>query len=195
MKILTADFIKSVADVKQIPKEPYPHIAIVGRSNVGKSSLINFMVNRKKLAQVSSTPGKTALLNFFLINNLFYLVDFPGYGYARRSQSERERWAKLIESYLDKVEALRAVILLIDVRRGFDEQDRDFIAWLQLHKHVVLVVYTKCDKLAFGERKRQLDAFNRELERQGVQPGIATSVVAHMGKDEFWKALNGVLRP
>jgi GTP-binding protein len=194
MKILSADFIKSVADVKQIPKEPYPHIAIVGRSNVGKSSLINFMVNRKKLAMVSSTPGKTALLNFYLINDTFYLVDFPGYGYARRSLSERERWGALIESYLEKVEALRAVILLIDLRRGFDDEDRDFISWLQLHKHAVIVVYTKCDKLAFGERKRQLESFNKELLQLGAAAGIATSVVQHLGRDEFWKALNGVLR-
>lgn len=194
MKIQTAEFIKSVAALDQIPRSRLPQVAIAGRSNVGKSSLINYILNRKKLAMVSATPGKTALLNFFLINEQLYLVDFPGYGYARRALTERQRWGDLIESYLESCKTLRAIFLLIDLRRGFNEQDKDFIAWLQLHKHAVFVCYTKCDKLAYGERVRKVAEFNEELGSQGVPPGIAFSVVQGYGKNEFWGAVSGLLQ-
>jgi GTP-binding protein len=189
MKVISAEFVKSVAGLSQLPKESYPHIAFVGRSNVGKSSLINSLLQRKKLALISSTPGKTALMNFFLINNALYFVDFPGYGYAKRSKEERERWGKLIEEYLQTETRLKAVVLLIDIRHGLSEDDRDFLAWLQLNKRTVIVVFTKADKLKFGERKQKMKSYLADLADFGVDLGIPFSVLDGTGKKELGKAI------
>jgi GTP-binding protein len=189
VKVVSAEFVKSVAGLSQLPKEHYSHIAFVGRSNVGKSSLINSLLQRKKLAQISSTPGKTALLNFFLLNGVLYFVDFPGYGYAKRSKEERDRWGKLIEEYLQTETRLKAVILLIDIRHGLSEDDRDFLAWLHLHRRAVIVVFTKADKLASGARKIKMQEYATELKNMGLGQLIAYSVMKGWGKDDLWKAI------
>jgi GTP-binding protein len=189
MKIISAEFMKSVAAMPQLPKESFPQIAFVGRSNVGKSSLINCLLQRKKLAQTSSTPGKTTLLNFFLINGNMYFVDFPGYGFAKRSKEERERWGKLIEDYLLHETRLKAVLVLIDIRHGLSEDDRDFLAWLVLHHHAVQVIFTKADKLKYGDRKQKMLAYNKELRVLGVKEGIAFSIQSGDGKKELEHAV------
>ncbi len=194
MKFFSAEFIKSVASMTQLPKDAFPHIAFVGRSNVGKSSLINCLLQRKKLAQTSATPGKTTLLNFFLINGKIYFVDFPGYGFARRSKEERERWGKLIEDYLLNETRLKAIMVLIDIRHGLSEDDRDFLAWLVLHNHVVQVVFTKADKLKYGERKQKMHSYNRELLALNVQEGIAFSIQSGEGKTELLRAIQSAVQ-
>src|SRR5436309_2308303 len=128
-----AVFSRSAVKLEDCPSDGLPEIAVTGRSNVGKSSLINSLAGRKQIARVSGTPGKTQVLNYFKINDSFYLVDMPGYGYAKRSKSERASWAKMIELYLTNRESLRAVGVLVDSRHDLMESDRDALAWLQEH--------------------------------------------------------------
>jgi len=193
MKITSAEFIKSVADQAQLPREPFPHIAFVGRSNVGKSSLINSLLQRKKLALTSATPGKTSLLNFFLINRSFYFVDFPGYGFARRSREERSRWGGLTEAYLQNESRLKAVVLLIDLRHGLSEDDQDFLAWLHLHDRRVIVVFTKADKLKTSERRKKLNEYSTALPGVAAEHQVAYSVVKAWGREELWRAIKSLI--
>ena len=150
-KIKTATYIKSVADLKSLPRDQLPEIAFAGRSNVGKSSALNRLVNINNLAKISSTPGKTRLINFFLINQNIYFVDLPGYGYAKAPQSMRQSWGKLIEDYLKESKNLRGTVLLIDSRRGPLEPDLELLEWLDFYGINKLVVLTKTDKLSRSE--------------------------------------------
>jgi len=150
-KIKTATYIKSVADLKSLPQDQLPEIAFAGRSNVGKSSALNRLVNINNLAKISATPGKTRLINFFLINKNLYFVDLPGYGYAKASQSMRQSWGKLIEDYLKESKNLRGTVLLLDSRRGPLEPDLELIEWLDFYGINKLVVLTKTDKLSQSE--------------------------------------------
>jgi GTP-binding protein len=147
-RIKSATYIKSVSDLKSLPKDQLPEIAFAGRSNVGKSSALNRLVNVKNLAKISSTPGKTRLINFFLINKNLYFVDLPGYGYAKAPQSMRQSWGKLIEDYLKKRENLKGTVLLIDARRGLLEPDLQLSEWLDFYEKNKLIVLTKTDKLS-----------------------------------------------
>ena len=148
MKITSAEFIKSIADTSQMPSDSFPQVAFAGRSNVGKSSLMNSLLNRKKLVQVSSTPGKTRLINFFLINNKFYFVDLPGYGYAKVSKQMYKSWQKLLENYLLQSKKLTGVVVLIDLRHLITEADLLLIEWLEHNKMPVIIAGTKSDKLS-----------------------------------------------
>jgi len=150
-RIKTATYIKSVADLKSLPRDRLPEIAFAGRSNVGKSSALNRLVNINNLAKISSTPGKTRLINFFLINQNIYFVDLPGYGYAKAPQSMRQSWGKLIEDYLKESKNLRGTVLLIDSRRGPLEPDLELLEWLDFYGINKLVVLTKTDKLSRSE--------------------------------------------
>jgi GTP-binding protein len=150
-KIKTAVYLKSVPDLKQLPKSHLPEIAFAGRSNVGKSSALNRLVNVKALAKTSSTPGKTRLKNFFLINDNLFFVDLPGYGYAKTSKSLKDSWGKLVENYLKEREALKGTVLLIDSRRGVLEQDLQLLEWLDFYGKEKLIVLTKTDKLNRSE--------------------------------------------
>lgn len=151
MKIKQSEFITSAAKPNQYPIDNRPEIAIVGRSNVGKSSIINSLTNRKSLAKVSATPGKTRLVNFFLINNAFYLVDLPGYGYAKVSKSEKESWGKIIENYLLNRAVLKKVILLVDSRHKPSNDDILMYNWIKHYGYAVAIVATKKDKLKKSE--------------------------------------------
>ncbi|KPL02596.1 MAG: GTP-binding protein [candidate division Zixibacteria bacterium SM1_73] len=147
-KIKNADYVKSVSKLSDLPKNRFPEIAFAGRSNVGKSSVLNKLANIKKLAKISSTPGKTRQINFFLINKNLYFVDLPGYGYARVSKSLKESWGRLVEEYLKKSQNLKGVILLLDARHQPFEADLQLIQWLDFYRREKLVVLTKIDKLS-----------------------------------------------
>jgi GTP-binding protein len=148
MNIHNVHFIKSVTQVDQRPTPLLPEIAVIGRSNVGKSSLINTLFNRKNLAKISSTPGKTRLINYFSIDNQIYFVDLPGYGYAKLSKKMRQDWQRSIETYLNNNEQLNLVFLLLDSRHGIMENDRLMINWLDYYAVPFTLVLTKSDKLS-----------------------------------------------
>ena len=147
MRIKQSEFIISAVKKNQYPVDNRIEVAFVGRSNVGKSSIINSITNRKKLAKVSSTPGKTRLVNFFLINNDFYLVDLPGYGYAKVSKSEKDSWGKTIETYLTGRDQLKRIVLLVDSRHKPNADDVMMYEWAKHFGYDVVVVATKSDKL------------------------------------------------
>lgn len=155
MKILSADFVTSAASVARLPRERRPEIAVAGRSNVGKSSLLNCLLRRRGLARVSGTPGRTQLLNFFLVNQEFYLVDLPGYGYAKAPEAVRRTWGPLVEGYLQAGRDLRGVILLLDARQGATEKDLQMKQLLDDLSLDCLPVLTKIDKLGMTDRRRQ----------------------------------------
>lgn len=151
MEIKQSEFITSAVTKAQYPMDDKAEIAFVGRSNVGKSSIINSITNRKGLAKVSGTPGKTRLINFFLINNTFYLVDLPGYGYAKVSKGEKEGWGKIIETYLLNRPQLKVVVLLVDCRHKPSYDDILMYKWIKYYGHETIVVATKKDKLTKNE--------------------------------------------
>jgi len=151
MEIKQSEFITSAVTKVQYPLDDKAEIAFVGRSNVGKSSIINSITNRKSLAKVSGTPGKTRLINFFLINNSFYLVDLPGYGYAKVSKSEKENWGRIIETYLLNRPQLKKVVLLVDSRHKPTNDDILMYKWIKHYGHETVIVATKKDKLTKNE--------------------------------------------
>lgn len=151
MEIKQAEFIISAVKTSQFPTAGLPEIAFVGRSNVGKSSIINALTNRKKLVKVSGTPGKTRLINFFLINNNSYFVDLPGYGYAKISKEEKKDWGKMIETYLKDRQELKKVILLLDCRRIPNEDDILMYNWIKHYGYKCMIIATKSDKLTKRE--------------------------------------------
>lgn len=189
MKIVSAEFMKSAVKPADFPKEKLPEIAIVGRSNVGKSSLINTLLSRKGLAKTSSTPGRTQLINFFRINHKLIFVDLPGYGYAKVSASVRKSWQPMIEGYLKDRENLKGVVLIMDIRRPpEDEEDMllDFLSSLSIPSILAL---TKTDKLSGNEKIKQLRLFKKSLDENL----IPFSAVTGEGKDELWKAIKGMV--
>ncbi len=195
MKILSAEIVASAVDASGWPPPDLPEVAVMGRSNVGKSSLLNKLVARRQLARTSGTPGKTRLLHFFEIaqpERRLRLVDLPGYGYAKVSMGERKRWRQMIENYLGSRENLRAALLLQDVRRDPAEDELDLLAWLQQRNLPVVVALTKLDKLKPRERTRRL----RELEAAlPVQADwrIPTSAKTGAGVQELWRVLGSLL--
>jgi GTP-binding protein len=154
-KSCQVEFIKSVFNNSQLPPPDYPEIAFAGRSNVGKSSLINKLINRRGMVKVSSKPGKTQSLNFFLVEESLYLVDLPGYGFAKVPKKVKNDWQGMISSYLEKREALHCVVVIIDLRHGVKEQDRELVVWLQMIGLPLLMVYTKADKLSRNQQFKQ----------------------------------------
>jgi GTP-binding protein len=198
MKIVSAEFIKSCVSPEQFPQGELDEIAFVGRSNVGKSSLINSLLNRRDLAKVSRTPGKTRAINVFRIStsdpNLdrFYLVDLPGYGFAKVSRSLRLQWGPLMDGYLVDRESLRGVVVLVDCR-VVTEQDRQTIAWLRSIRRTTLVVATKVDKLKPSERVRTLKHTHRDLGLAQGETLIPYSSVTGDGREWVWGALRDLI--
>ena len=198
MKIVSAEFIKSCVSPEQFPQGELDEIAFVGRSNVGKSSLINSLLNRRDLAKVSRTPGKTRAVNVFRIStsepNLdqFYLVDLPGYGFAKVSRSLRLQWGPLMDGYLVDRAWLRGVVLLVDCR-VVTEQDRQTIAWLRSIRRTTLVVATKVDKLKPSERVRTLKHTHRDLGLAQGETLIPYSSVTGDGREWVWGALRDLM--
>lgn len=199
MKILVAEFIKSCVDPEQFPTADRPAIAFVGRSNVGKSSLINSLLNRRDLAKVSRTPGKTRAVNLYRVSTTdqilreFYLVDLPGYGFAKVSQSMRAQWRPLIEAYLTSRSGLVGVVLLVE-SRVVTAQDRQTLLWLHAIGRAPLVVATKVDKLRFGERAGALREANRALGLSEGKEVIPYSSVTGEGKQQLWSALRAMIK-
>ncbi len=194
MRILTAEFIKSCSEPGQFPDGGLPEAAFIGRSNVGKSSLINSLLQRKGLAKVSRTPGKTRLINFFEVTSddprlaRFMVVDLPGYGYAKASKTLQAQWAPLIERYIDESEPLRALFLLVECR-VLSELDKQTIAWLLSIGRTPIVVATKVDKLKMSERAGALRRLREGLGLPESYDFIPYSSVTGEGRDRLWKVL------
>jgi len=187
MKINSAEFICSNTRVDLCPREPIPEYAFIGRSNVGKSSLINMLVERKKLAKTSSTPGKTRLINHFKINNEWYLADLPGYGYAKVSKKEREAFARMIEKYATQRSNLVCFFVLIDARIPPQQLDLDFIEWLGDSNLPFVIVLTKVDKINQKVKSKNLEMLKQELSEAWEELPLIfeTSAVKGTGKEEL----------
>ena len=189
MFIKTATFVTSAAKPSQFLDRPIPHVVFAGKSNVGKSSLLNKMLNRKSLAKTSGTPGKTRLVNYFLINDRFYFVDVPGYGYAKVSKSERANWQELIESYLSGTPQIALVFLLIDIRHDAGDHDKQMIEYLKHFDIPFRIILTKADKLSRNKTARQRASIARDLGIP-VTDLSATSSVEATGVKEVWAYIN-----
>lgn len=175
MKIESVTFVRSAVDLEECPDEVMPEIALSGRSNVGKSSLINSLFGRRNLAKVSSTPGKTRALTFFLVNERFHVVDLPGYGYAEASARQRNRWSQMMQEYLQTRRQLVAVAQLVDSRHPPSREDREMVRWLRDEAMPLCLVGTKVDKLAPTRRAPALRAIAAELELPESQPTVGYS--------------------
>ena len=188
MKIISAEFIKSAVDPAHFPKEEVPEVAFAGRSNVGKSSLMNSLLNRKNLVKVSSTPGKTQLINFFKINNQFFFVDLPGYGFARVPDAIKKKWGRMIETYLKKRKNLCLVVLILDIRHKPTEDDRLMAEWLDFYQIRTVFVANKSDKVKKSEKNKKIRSIFESLEKQEKEVIIFSSKKGE-GKNDLWKAI------
>lgn len=187
MEIKSAEFIISNAVVSKCPDTTQPEYAFIGRSNVGKSSLINMLTGRNKLAKTSATPGKTMLINHFLINNEWYLVDLPGYGYAKRSKKDKDKLEVMISSYILKREQMINLFLLIDCRHEPQKIDLEFMEWLGENGVPFSIVFTKADKLGGGKLKQNISHYLKELKKQWEElpPYFITSSENKTGRQEI----------
>ena len=185
MVIKTATYLISSPEWTKCPKPEFPEYAFIGRSNVGKSSLINMLANNERLAKISGTPGKTTLINHFTINDAWYLVDLPGYGFAKRSMSQRKQWQKMIEDYLRKRENLMNVFVLIDSRHSPQKIDIDFINQLGEWQVPFSLVFTKADKSTQAEVSRNIKTFLNKMKEtwEFLPPHFVTSTVKKSGRD------------
>lgn len=192
MDVLDAEFVTTAMKVAQLPPPLYAEVAFAGRSNVGKSSLINNLAQRKKLARTSSTPGCTRGMNLFRLSlrgdTRIDFVDLPGYGFAARSKTERLSWGPMIENFLEKRVGLRGVILLVDVRRGLEAEERELLDYLAHIKRKAVIVATKTDRLPVSQRKPAA----MKLAREGGVHAISFSSHTGEGRDALWKALQGL---
>lgn len=176
----------------KLPDNDKMEVAFAGKSNVGKSSLINALMNRKALARISSAPGKTQTINFYNVNDDIYLVDLPGYGYAKVSQSEKEKWGKMIERYLHSSKQLRAVFLLIDIRHEPSANDRMMYDWILHNGYEPVIIATKLDKIKRSQIQKQIKLVKEGLQ---VKPGtvlIPFSAETKQGREEIWEYIEGL---
>jgi GTP-binding protein len=186
---LKAEFVISSARPDTFPKDRLPEVAFLGRSNVGKSSLINALTGQKRLAFTSSTPGRTQTINFYRIDGACYFVDLPGYGYARVPPAHLLEWKKLIEQYLEKRDTLKVSCLILDTRRGWMDKDLDLKRWLEYHGRPYLVIATKIDKLNQSDQEHGL----RAIRQEGAEP-LPFSAVTGRGVREIWQAIAKTLQ-
>ena len=187
MKINTVEFIKSAAELSQAPIDGLPHLAVAGRSNVGKSTLINYLLGRRSVARTSGKPGHTRLLNFFLINKAFYLVDLPGYGYAAVDQKTKGEWGPMVHNYLEGHPDVKALLLLMDMRRELGQEESSLMFWLGQSELPFFPVLTKIDKLKPQARAKKLRLWREQLPQE-VDPGALSPVSAllKLGREELW---------
>ncbi|AIQ49011.1 GTP-binding protein [Paenibacillus sp. FSL R7-0273] len=194
MKVNNAEFIISAVGPDQYPMDALPEIALAGRSNVGKSSLINRMINRKNLARTSSTPGKTQHMNYYRVNQDMYFVDFPGYGYAKVSKTQRASWGKMVEKYMEERETLKLILLVVDLRHPPTGNDKMMFDWLKHYDLPLCVVATKADKIPKTRWPKHIKIMKQEL---GVLPGdnfIPFSSELGLGRDELWALIEDYSR-
>ncbi len=203
MNVKSAEFVTSAVKPAQYPAPGKPEFAFAGRSNVGKSSLMNTLLGRKTLVKTSSTPGRTQTINFFLVNNHFYFVDLPGYGYAKVPKALRESWGPMVERYLKTRQAkeesgmgagqgLCAVVVILDIRRLPNQGDHDLLSWLAHYKIAPLLVLTKADKLKKNMQHKQQIAIARELSADPSSL-MLFSATTGLGKRELWRAVEAFL--
>ena len=193
MKVTKAEIVVSAVKPEQYPDGALPEFALAGRSNVGKSSFINKMINRKNLARTSSKPGKTQTLNFYLINESFYFVDVPGYGFARVSKKEREAWGKMMETYFTTREQLRAVVLIVDLRHPPTKDDVMMYEFLKHYQIPTIIIATKADKVPKGKWQKHLKVVRETLNIMEDDKLILFSAETGQGKEEAWAALERFL--
>lgn len=177
----------------KLPKNNQPEFAFAGKSNVGKSSLINSLMNRKSLARVSQTPGKTQTINYYHVNNAFYFVDLPGYGYARAGNEVKAQWGKLIEDYLHQSEMIRCVFLLIDMRHTPSDNDQLMNRWILEHDYEPVIIATKADKINRSQRAKQIQLIRSALALPDRIPVFPFSALTHEGREEIRNYIDGLL--
>ncbi len=188
MNINKAEFIISAVSNVQYPNDDLPEIALAGRSNVGKSSFINTLINRKNLVRTSSKPGKTRTLNFYHINDLFYFVDLPGYGYAKVSRSERNKWGEMIEEYIVTRKSLKVVVLILDIRHNPSKEDIQMINYLRYYEIPILIIATKMDKISKSKQAQYVKKMNDFLQDEFIEV-IPFSSVTKANKEKVWRKL------
>lgn len=189
MKVTSSDIVISAVKPEQYPSDPIPEFALAGRSNVGKSSFINKMINRKSLARTSSKPGKTQTLNFYIINNALHFVDVPGYGYAKVAKTERAAWGRMIETYFTSREQLRAAIQLVDLRHPPTKDDISMYEFLKHHNLPVIVIATKADKIPKGKWQKHLKITRETLGLDKEDELMLFSSETGEGKEQVWGLL------
>lgn len=189
MNVTKAEKIMTAGLSSQFPVHDMPEIAFAGKSNVGKSSLLNAMLNRRALARTSSQPGKTQTINFYNVQDQLMFVDLPGYGYAKVSKVDRERWGKLIEGYLEKREQLKKIILLIDIRHEVGNNDKMMYDWIKHYHSEVIVVATKMDKIKRSQVQKHLAMIRKGLNLMPEDKLIGFSSETKQGKEELWKII------
>jgi GTP-binding protein len=185
----SVEFVTSVFDPSQRPKEPLPEIAVAGRSNVGKSSLLNTLFQRRRLAHTSKTPGKTRSLNFYKVNNQFYLVDLPGYGFAKAPKSLQQQWADLMADYLEDNRRLKGAVQLIDSRHGITALDEQMITYFRAIDLPFVIAATKADKLTTTKTQQMLKDIRRQVPNHQPTDIIPFSAKTRQGKDQLWNAI------
>lgn len=177
----------------RLPETDKPEIAFAGKSNVGKSSLINALMNRKALARTSSQPGKTQTINYYNINDAMYLVDLPGYGYAKVPQKEKEKWGKMVERYLHTSRQLRAVFLLIDIRHEPSSNDRQMYEWVAYQGYEPIVIATKLDKIKRSQLQKQLKLIRTGLNMKAGTEILPFSALSKQGREEIWQLMDRLI--
>ena len=192
MNVISSEFVTSAVKPDQYPEPEHPEVAFAGRSNVGKSSLINKLVNRRGLVKTSSTPGRTQLINFFLVNAGLSLVDLPGYGYAKVPAAVRKQWGPMVEAYIANRTNLKAVVLLMDIRRTPKAEEFNLMDWLHHHRVPTILVLTKADKLSKSQQNRQRKT---AAEILGVDAGdlVLFSAKSGLGKSAIWEMIDRVV--
>lgn len=189
MKVHNAEFVISAVGPSQYPEDGLPEVALVGRSNVGKSSLINRMIERRNLARTSSQPGKTQTLNFYRIESKLYFVDLPGYGYAKVSKTKRAEWGKFIEKYLTERDKLKLIIQIIDLRHPPTADDLAMYEWLVYYELPVCLVATKADKVPKGKWQKHLKIIKEAIGKRPEDRMVLFSSELGIGRDELWEAI------
>ncbi|MDR7857730.1 ribosome biogenesis GTP-binding protein YihA/YsxC [Tissierella sp.] len=193
MKIIKSDLHAIAVGPKQYPEDELLEIAFAGRSNVGKSSFINSMINRSNLARTSGKPGKTRTINFYIINDSFRFVDLPGYGYAQVSKVEKEKWGQIIERYLKDRQNLREIVLIVDIRHEPTEQDLIMYQWIKSFGFSGIVIATKADKISKGNWQKHIKIIKNKLEIKDTNLIIPYSSEKKINVEEVWKLFEGIL--
>ncbi|MFR8601168.1 MAG: ribosome biogenesis GTP-binding protein YihA/YsxC, partial [Clostridioides difficile] len=186
MKIRSSEITMSAVNKSQYPAEGIPEIALAGRSNVGKSSIINTLLNRRNFARTSQTPGKTRTINFYLINNEFYFVDLPGYGYAKIAKSEKEKWGGIMERYLESRQELCSIFLLVDIRHEPTADDKLMYEWIKHFGYNCVVIATKADKISRGQYQKHISIIRKKLQMESSEKVIPVSSLKKTGVEELW---------